>query len=132
MFRNNNYVSGHSQLNYKRNCNDCQDDDSSMYENSCMCNNDSCSMMLENNMMASCGFNQEISMFPSNAMYGNSYVKNQIMNKVYTPEIALKMGTMFPELVSPYSPCDSMRVINFLKSSNNVREEARVNGSNVL
>ncbi|MBR3133655.1 MAG: spore coat associated protein CotJA [Clostridia bacterium] len=60
-------------------------------------------------------------MFPKNVMYGHSYVPNQVLNKVFTPKIGLKMGTIFPELVSPYSPCQSMEVNNFLKCANDVK-----------
>ncbi|MCI8291246.1 MAG: spore coat associated protein CotJA [Clostridia bacterium] len=55
-------------------------------------------------------------------MYGHSYVPHQRMNKVYTPEIGLKMGTIFPELVSPYCPNQSLEVINYLKNSNTIGE----------
>jgi hypothetical protein len=69
----------------------------------------------------SCGFD-EYSVFPQNWMYGHSYVPHQRMNKVYTPEIGLKMGTIFPELVSPYCPNQSLEVINYLKNSNTIGE----------
>ena len=32
------------------------------------------------------------------------------------------MGTIFPELVSPYMPCQSMRVNEFLEATNTVGE----------
>lgn len=54
--------------------------------------------------------------FPKNAMFGHTYVMNQILNKTFTPEEALKKGTIFPELFSSYSPGDSMREIEFLKN----------------
>ncbi len=57
------------------------------------------------------------SLFPRYLMYGHSYVPNQIMRNVYTTEEALKKGSLFPELVSPYTPCQSMRVIEALKQS---------------
>lgn len=74
----------------------------------------------ENNIQtpSSCGFTNT-SAFPQNWMYGHSYVPNQIMNQVYTPELGLKMGTIFPELVFPYCPNQSQEEINYLKSSQN-------------
>ena len=54
--------------------------------------------------------------FPKNAMFGHCYVMNQILKNTFTPEEALKKGTIFPELFSPYSPGDSMREIEFLKN----------------
>ena len=38
---------------------------------------------------------------------------------IYT---GLKNGTIFPELVSPYEPCQSMQFINYLKNRNNIGE----------
>lgn len=32
------------------------------------------------------------------------------------------MGTIFPELVSPYTPCQSMRTNEFLESTNQIGE----------
>ena len=54
--------------------------------------------------------------FPKNAMFGHAYVMDQKLNKIYSPEEALKKGTTFPELFSPYSPGDSMKEIEFLKN----------------
>lgn len=53
--------------------------------------------------------------FPKNAMFGHAYVMDQQLNKTFSPDVALKKGTIFPELFSPYSPGDSMREIEFLK-----------------
>ena len=54
--------------------------------------------------------------FPKNAMFGYAYVMDQMLRNTYSPEESLKRGTAFPELYSPYSPCDSMREIEFLKN----------------
>lgn len=109
-----------------------------MYRN-CNCSNDtyiepedSCNNIFEkscnigqniyddmNNNSCSCGFNNS-SVFPSNWMYGHSYVPHQQMKQVYSPEMGLKMGTIFPELVSPYCPNQSMEEIKYLKKSNNI------------
>ena len=37
------------------------------------------------------------------------------MDKTFTPCVGLKMGTIFPELVSPYSPCQSVEENAFIK-----------------
>lgn len=54
--------------------------------------------------------------FPKNAMFGHAYVMDQMLKRTFSPEEALKKGTIFPELFSPYSPGDSMREIEFLKN----------------
>lgn len=69
-----------------------------------------------------CGFDEEESLFPTNPMFGESYVPIQRMNKTFTPEIGLRMGTIFPELVSPYMPCQSMDRIEYLRRSNQIKE----------
>ena len=51
-------------------------------------------------------------------MYGHSYVAHQKMNQVYAPEMGIKMGTIFPELVSPYCPGQSIEMIDYLKNFN--------------
>lgn len=70
----------------------------------------------------SCGFDEEYNMFPDNPMLGQSYVPIQYMDKTFTPACGLKMGTLFPELVSPYVPCQSMEEIAFIKSRNEIGE----------
>jgi len=69
-----------------------------------------------------CGFDEEESVFPENPMLGQSYVPWQVMNKTFKPCIGLKMGTIFPELVSPYVPCQSIEEINFIKNTNEIGE----------
>lgn len=69
-----------------------------------------------------CGFDEEESPFPSNPMFGQSYVPNQVLNTTFTPEVGLKMGTIFPELVSPYMPCQSMEEIEFIRKMNQIKE----------
>jgi len=56
--------------------------------------------------------------FPENPMYGQSYVPIQYLDKVYEEAIALKKGTLFPELVSNYTPGQSMREIAYIKNAN--------------
>ena len=69
-----------------------------------------------------CGFDEEPSVFPENPMLAQSYVPYQYMNKTFKPCVGLKMGTIFPELVSPYVPCQSMEEIQYLKNSNKIGE----------
>ena len=50
------------------------------------------------------------------------YVNNQTFTKMYNLSSALAHGTIFPELVSPYAPCDSMRDIAFIEKTNTIGE----------
>ena len=71
-------------------------------DNNC-CNMDDCYM---NDYDCGCGFDEESSVFPTNPMLAQSYVPIQT----------------FPELVSPYEPCQSMEFINYLKRRNTIGE----------
>ena len=98
--------------------NDMQND---VLETACQnenkCNND---MYNEN---CSCGFDDEYkSVFPEDPMLAQSYVPYQFMDKTFKPAVGLKMGTIFPELVSPYCPGQSMEVIRYLESTNKIGE----------
>ena len=69
-----------------------------------------------------CGFDEEyeLSVFPENPMLAQSYVPWQYMDKTFKPCVGLKMGTIFPELVSPYMPCQSMRTLDFIEATNTI------------
>lgn len=71
-----------------------------------------------------CGFDEEyeIGVFPENPMLAQSYVPIQFMDKTFKPCVGLKMGTIFPELVSPYMPCQSMRTLEFIEATNKIGE----------
>ena len=69
-----------------------------------------------------CGFDTEDSLFPENPMFGQSYVPIQKLNKTFTPCVGLKMGTIFPELVSPYFPCQSVEENAFIEAKNEIGE----------
>ena len=69
-----------------------------------------------------CGFEEEDNVFPENPMLGQSYVPIQYMDKTFKPCVGLKMGTIFPELVSPYMPGQSMNEIEYLAATNTVKE----------
>lgn len=82
-------------------------------QNSCACNESNCE----------CGFDDEIdTTFPEFPMYGQSYVPIQQMEDVFIPCVGLKMGTIFPELVSPYSAGQSMEEIRNLENMNEIGE----------
>ena len=77
----------------------------------------------ENNTSScGCGFDEEPSVFPLNPMLAQSYVPIQEMDKTFTPCCGLKMGTIFPELVSPYMPGQSTMEIEYLRNSNEIGE----------
>ena len=67
-----------------------------------------------------CGFDEENTLFPNNPMLGQSYVPIQYMDKTFKPCVGLKKGTIFPELVSPYFPGQSMQQIDYIRSTNTI------------
>ena len=69
-----------------------------------------------------CGFEEEFNVFPENPMYAQSYVPIQVMDKTFIPVVGLRKGTIFPELVSPYSPNQSMEEIAYIESTNKIGE----------
>lgn len=100
----------------------------------CGCNNndfsneymqESCSDVANYNTMydsCACGFDEEPGFFPENPMFGQSYVPIQTMNQTFIPCVGLKMGTIFPELVSPYMPGQSQREIEYIRNTNQIKE----------
>lgn len=68
-----------------------------MYENSCTTNNG------------------RTSVFPENYLYGHAYTPNQTLDNTYVPEVGLENGSIFPELISPYSPGQSIDFIEYLR-----------------
>ena len=88
-----------------------------------ICNNVSNDAVLSNYADdCMCGFEEEENVFPENPMLAQSYVPWQTMNQTFTPCVGLKMGTIYPELVSPYTPCDSMRQIQYIEEMNKIGE----------
>lgn len=69
-----------------------------------------------------CGFDEEESVFPTNPMLAQSYVPWQTMDKTFKPCVGLKMGTIFPELVSPYVPCQDIEEMEYIKQTNLIGE----------
>ena len=113
---------------YRKYCNqmsnNCNNNDESDIMEDMMNQNSSCNNIMQAPVdNCECGFDMDLdSSFPANPMLAQSYVPIQKMNKVFNPEVGLKMGTISPELVSPYSPCQSIRQIEFLKNSNEIGE----------
>lgn len=61
---------------------------------------------------------QKDAFFTANPMYGHAYTPVQTMKKIFTPEEGLENGTIFPELVSPYVPLQSVAENQYLKNYN--------------
>lgn len=103
---NNNYFNSNMQ-------NECNNN---LLENSC----NNVSNNQDYNENCSCGFDEDENVFPENPMLAQSYVPTQFLNETYKPCIGLKNGTIFPELVSPYMPGDSMKQIKYLEKTNTI------------
>lgn len=100
-----------------------------MLEKACENTNCSCNNM-NYNENCNCGFDddEEKDVFPKNPMLAQSYVPVQYMDKTFKPCVGLDNGTIFPELVSPYSPGDSMKQIEFLRKTNSIGEGCNRDG----
>ena len=92
--------------------------DNDLIETSCQ-NASNCEYM-ENNCQ--CGFDSVNDVFPSNPMLAQSYVPYQFAEETFKPCVGLRMGTIYPELVSPYYPGQSMREIEYLRETNEIKE----------
>lgn len=90
----------------------CNSNDSNNNNSNCRCRNNSsnCNCNMYEN-----GFSQN-NAFPENYLYGYAYTPNQCMNRTFTPEVGLENGSLFPELVSPYSPGQSIDFIEYLRN----------------
>lgn len=107
---NNNYLNSNIQ-------NQCAN--LGILENNC---NNMCNCAPSYNENCSCGFDDNNDVFPENPMLGQSYVPVQSLNETFKPCVGLKNGTIFPELVSPYMPGDSMKQIKYLEKTNYLGE----------
>ena len=107
---NNNYQENSCELN------------NDIIEEKCSNSNNSCSCCNQNDYVdcCECGFDEEYNVFPENPMLAQSYVPIQYMDKTFKPCVGLKMGTIFPELVSPYVPGQSMEEINYIRQTNRI------------
>lgn len=72
----------------------------------------------------SCGFNEveEYNGLPANPILAQAYVPIQRIDKTFVPSVGLKMGTIFPELVRPYMPGQSMMIKNIIEAKNVIGE----------
>lgn len=100
-----------------RRCNSC---------NSCNCNriDNTCNTINSNVTRPTgcgCGFSEENDVFPTNYMFGQSYVPIQTMTETFTPKVGLEEGTIYPELVYTYEPGQSMAEIEYLENANEFR-----------
>lgn len=68
-----------------------------------------------------CGFEEEDNGLPASPQFGQSYVPLQIMNRTFIPSVGLEKGTIFPELVSPYEPCQSVAENAFIRANNEIK-----------
>lgn len=105
--------------NNNSNCNNNLNN-SNIIEDSCNCVDSSNSCYADD--VCDCGFDEENNVFPSNPMLAQSYVPIQYMNKTFIPEAGLRMGTIFPELVSPYYPGQSMEEDEYIRATNTIGE----------
>lgn len=108
---------------YRRKC-CCYNNQVNNYNNEMLetaCNNIGCNCYDSYNNNCECGFDEE-DVFPINPMLAQSYVPVQKTNKTFIPCVGLKMGTIFPELVSPYMPGQSMKEIDFIEDTNEIGE----------
>ena len=94
-------------------------DDVANQQNVNCCDMNWCDM---NNFDCGCGFDTGINVFPDNPMLAQSYVPVQTLDKTFTPSCGLKNGTIFPELVNPYEPCQNMKFNEYLVKRNQIGE----------
>ena len=104
-----------------KNYNNCPSMDYEESDIETKCNNEVSNYNMSTDSCA-CGFDEEFNPFPTNPMYGQSYVPIQIMDRTFTPAAGLRNGTIFPELVSPYCPNQSIEEIEFIKMTNKIGE----------
>lgn len=106
---------------FTRHCNNCSHINFDKCGMETKCDNVYSNYNMDNDSCA-CGFDEEFNAFPENPMYGQSYVPIQVMGRTFKPEVGLKHGTIFPELVSPYCPNQSIEEIEFIRMNNKIGE----------
>jgi len=65
-----------------------------------------------------CGFKDQCNGLPEYPVLAQAYVPIQQMERTFTPEVGLSMGTIFPELVRPYMPLQSIADKEYIESAN--------------
>lgn len=116
MYRNYMQRRSCSSCNCSSNSNSCNKKDEDIIDDTCEC----VQSVMDTSDSCECGFDEEDKLFPSNPMFAQSYVPWQTMDKTFTPCVGLKMGTIFPELVSPYMPGQSMEEIEYIRNANKI------------
>lgn len=99
--------------NCRRNCSE-NSMNSGIFNNITESNNGFVSACNRCNSCNSCVTPQQA--FPDNYLYGYAYTPVQTINETFSPRVGLQNGTIFPELVSSYSPGQSMDFINYLRN----------------
>lgn len=103
---------------WRRRHSNCMNIPEEFIEKSCDCVQDD--MYMDANE-CECGFDEEENLFPESPLFGQSYVPYQIMNKTFIPSVGLEKGTIFPELVSPYEPCQSVAENAYIRANNEIK-----------
>ena len=71
----------------------------------------------------SCGYDErDGNGLPECPVLAQAYVPIQKIDKTFCPDVGLRMGTLYPELVRPYMPNQSMMVNNFIADANEIGE----------
>ena len=96
--------------NFNNNCG-CRNRNNMNYFNMYNQNNSNCCYMNANTN------NNCSNPFPDNFLYGHAYTPTQNLRDTFDPQTGLDNGSMFPELVSPYYPGQSMDFIEYLKTT---------------
>ena len=73
---------------------------------------------LANDTLSAGNYRMPVEGYNRTMNYGVAYVPNQTFRTVFTPSNGLANGTMFPELVSPYYPNQSLAMMNYLREFN--------------
>ena len=112
---------------YTRNCHCnkyCNEIKPLMLENACEDVQSNMYVCPEMKDECSCGFDEylEDNGLPLNPILAQAYVQIQRMGKTFIPSAALKMGTVFPELVRPYVPNQSMMIKEIVAAGNVIGE----------
>ena len=100
-----------------RHCCNCNNWNNNTCSNYRMNNYNSCKYNTNYSCSCNDNNNNNSNPFPSNYLYGHAYTPNQSLRETFEPQTALENGSLFPELVSPYCPGQSMEFIEYLKTT---------------
>ena len=91
-------------------CNSCNNEKT--------CNIPNNSTNSNNRDICECGFQEQGNGLPRYPILAQAYVPIQTMSKTFCPDVGLKMGTIFPELVRPYMPNQGIIENAYIESRN--------------